>query len=158
MTQNSGTVHSLSNSAHHFDAHSDSLKQLSFQSPAWAMAATELSLCGGGSGNIGAITPGASGGEGAFKTPGVADHQQQNHAGSSGQAKHWGLWHEGEGMDGEWDDTGGGSGGGGGGSADTESSGPELRQDDRCATSCNRPRASGKKSRNTKQYIDHLQK
>ena len=129
--QNSVMAHSLSNgSTAHFDAHSDSLKQLSFRSPAWAVAAPELSLCDGGSGSSVAAGTVVGGREASFRTPGGIDDQQQNHAvGLGSQAKHWGLSHDGEGMDGEWDDTGGGS-------ADTESAeeslGLGVQNDGRC--------------------------
>lgn len=132
--QNSVMAHSLSNSTAHFDAHSDSLKQLSFRSPAWAMAAPELSVCDGGSGSSIAIGAAAGGREATFKTPGGIGDQRQKHVGPGSQAKHWGLWHEGEEMDGEWDDTGGGS------ADDTESAeempGAEVQQDGRCAVTC----------------------
>ncbi|CAN0503891.1 unnamed protein product, partial [Ectocarpus sp. 12 AP-2014] len=66
--------------------HSDSLKQLSFRSPAWAMAGTEVSL---------------SAGEAAIsKADGFVSSTQQHRAGGGGEAQNWGLWHEGGGAGG----------------------------------------------------------
>ncbi|CAM9609344.1 unnamed protein product [Ectocarpus fasciculatus] len=82
--QGSGTVDTFSCSAHDLDAHSDSLKQLSFRSPAWAIAGTEVSL---------------SAGEAAIsKTESFVSSTQQHGAGGGGEAQNWGLWHEGGGV------------------------------------------------------------
>ncbi|CAB1105899.1 unnamed protein product [Ectocarpus sp. CCAP 1310/34] len=84
--QGSGTVDTFSSSAHHLDAHSDSLKQLSFRSPAWAIAGTEVSL---------------SAGEAAIsKADSFVSSTQQHRAGGRGEAQNWGLWHEGGGAGG----------------------------------------------------------
>ncbi|CAM9866966.1 unnamed protein product, partial [Ectocarpus sp. 12 AP-2014] len=82
--QGSGTVDTFSSSAHDLDAHSDSLKQLSFRSPAWAMAGTEVSL---------------SAGEAAMSKADsfVSSTQQHRAGGGGGEAQNWGLWHEGGG-------------------------------------------------------------
>lgn len=101
------------------------------------MAATEYSLCGGGGSGVsassGAIATGAGEREATSKTSGGGiDEQRRAHAGCGSQAKHWGLWHESGGMNGEWDDTDGGR-------AHTEpahSSGPDARQGDRCVVFC----------------------
>ncbi|CAM9739817.1 unnamed protein product [Ectocarpus sp. 6 AP-2014] len=84
--QGSGTVDTFSSSAHDLDAHSDSLKQLSFRSPAWAIAGTEVSL---------------SAGEAAIsKADSFVSSTQQHRAGGGGEAQNWGLWHEGGGAGG----------------------------------------------------------
>ncbi|CAM9796586.1 unnamed protein product [Ectocarpus sp. 4 AP-2014] len=78
--QGSGTVDTFSSSAHDLDARSDSLKQLSFQSPAWAIAGTEVPL---------------SAGEAAIsKANSCVSSTQQHRAGGGGEAQNWGLWHE----------------------------------------------------------------
>lgn len=84
--QGSGTADTCSSSAHDLDAHSDSLKQLSFRSPAWAIAGTEVSL---------------SAGEAAVsKTESFVSSTQQHRAGGRSEAQNWGLWHEGGGAGG----------------------------------------------------------
>eukprot|EP00752_Nemacystus_decipiens_P008313 g7431.t1 len=137
--QDSAMVHSLSNGTAQFDVHSESLRQLSFRSPAWAMAAPELSVCEGSSGSSVAIGTVAGGREATFKTAGRVKDHQQRYVGPGSQAKHWGLWHESEGTDGEWDDTVGS----GADAEPAESPGPEARQDDSPALEAASKRAHG---------------
>ena len=116
---NTSSIHSFGGgggTAHHLDASSASLKQLSFcrsSSPSWAVAGgrAEPSPYGGAGperdGEV--IFEGFDGDTTASSPPPPGRRQRQRHASSGGQAKHWGLWHEGEGVDGGGDGDDGGN-------------------------------------------------
>lgn len=123
--QGPGTVHSLGTATHHVDTCSDSLNQLSYGSPAWAMGATERSFYGSGEGGHVVERGPESTNDNPDSIIAPPQQQQQQVESGGGQAKNWGLWHEGDGE----------------GSADEgagEATGSELRPDHRCVhRNCN---------------------
>lgn len=126
--QGSGTGHSLRSNAHHLDAYSESLQQLSYQSPTWLAEANELSIGGDG----GVISEGDVGAAGHDSETIMSQRklrqrqqQQQRRQGqgqvdSEEEAVQWGLWHDGDGVDAL--------------ANSEEAKGPEVQADTRCVT------------------------
>lgn len=104
--QGPSTLLSLSSSTQHLDAYSDSLKQLSYRSPAWATGATGFSCYG--SGEAEAIERGREGTDhnsDSINVPLQQERQRKADAQGS-QATDWGLWHEDNGVGGADDEPG----------------------------------------------------